>query len=924
MVDISVRLLGQVEVWAGQRPLPIAGRRQRLILAMLAMRAGRTVGVPELIAAVWDEDPPETARRQVQNGVSQLRAVLGHGDEVLASHPAGYRLRVPGDRVDVGRFRAEVAEARRLAAAARASDAGRAYRRALALWRGPALDGLGGALVGRHAATLDEERLCALEECVEQELLDGQADRLVAELTELMAQHPLRERFAAALMLALYRGGRQADALQVYQRIAATLAETLGVDPGPALRARHEAILRNRPDLDPRERDGPALRPAQLPATNAQFVGREREIGVLDLRLSKHGGHPILITGSAGVGKTALAVHWAHRVAHRFPDGQFYVNLRGFDLGAAAMDPADAVRGFLDALEVRPERIPAGLDARTALYRSLLAGRRAIVVLDNARDAAQVRPLLPGSPTCQVLVTSRNQLAGLVATEGAHPLALDVLTTDEARLLLIRRLGADRVAAEPGAVDEIIVRCARLSLALTVVAARAAIPPGFPLAVLAKDLAEAQTAFDALSAEDPATDVRAVFSWSYRILGPDTARLFRLLGLHPGPDIALPAAAGLAGVPVTQAKPLLTELSRANLLTEHSPGRYALHDLLRAYAGELAHTHDTEQARHAATHRLLDHYVHTACAAAKLISPQRPPIDLPPAQPGVTLAHLTDHGQALDWFAAEHRVLLTTLDTAAREGFDSHIPPLVWFMDTYFQRRGHFQDFASTNRAELAAAHRMADRPSQSRTHRALAAALTELGPDGGAWSHFQRALRLSRRLGDTAGQAAVHTSLAWMLARQGQHARARRHARRSLDLFTAADLRGGQARALNAIGWYSALLGSYEHTVRYCRRSLAIHRELGDAFGEAGALDSLGYAHRHLGEHQRALACYEQAITLYAAIGERFGEAETLAHAGDTHADLHHTDRAREAWQRSLRILDELGHHDADEVRAKLDRLAL
>ena len=458
----------------------------------------------------------------------------------------------------------------------------------------------------------------------------------------MAAEYPLDEQVHAQLMVALYRTGRQADALSVYRRLRRTLAEELGIDPGQALRELETAILRQDPSLDTpapaialRPAAPAALVPAQLPPTVAAFAGRSTELASLDAILPRQGqGGPgqdaavviSVIAGTAGVGKTALAVHWAHRVAARFPDGQLYVNLRGFDPCGPAADPAQALRGFLDAFALPPERIPASLDAQMALYRSLLAGKRVLVVLDNARDAEQVRPLLPGSPGCLAIVTSRNHLTGLIATQGAHPLDLDLLTPAEARELLARRLGTGRAGGEPEAVDEIIAGCAGLPLALTIAAARAATSPGFPLDVFAAELREASRVLDPFDAGDVATDVRAVFSWSYRALSPDAARLFRLLSLHPGPDITVTAAASLAGIPAARARALLAELTRGHLLAEPRPGQYAFHDLLRAYATEQTHAHDDDDARRSAAGRVLDHCLHAAHAAATLIDPYFAPV----------------------------------------------------------------------------------------------------------------------------------------------------------------------------------------------------------------------------------------------------------------------------------------------------------
>jgi len=674
--------------------------------------------------------------------------------------------------------------------------------------------------------------------------------------------------------------------------------------------------------------------PAQLPADVFAFTGREQELTDLERLVSapadrtdaasQAGGESTAVvisavSGTAGVGKTALAVHWAHRVAVRFPDGQLYVNLRGFDPGGSPKDPAEAIRGFLDALAVPPQRIPVGLDAQSALYRSLLSNRRMLVMLDNARDAEQARPLLPGTPTCLVLVTSRNQLASLI-TAGAHLLTLDLLSVPEARELLSRRLGHDRVGAEPRAVEEIITHCARLPLALTIVAARAATHPRFPLQVLADELRDTRTRLDALSQVDTTIDIRAVFSWSYNTLTDDAARLFRLLGSQPGPDISTAAAASLAGLPPPQARPLLAELARAHLVVEHTPGRYTFHDLLRAYAADIARTTDPDGPRQAAIHRLLDHYLATAYAADRILNPTREPITTPPHQPGVSPEHLTDPGQALAWFTTEHAVLLAATCHAAETGFDTHAWQLPWALTTFLDRQGHWLDLATAQHTALDATRRLADLPGQARTHRYLARAYTLLGRNHDADTHYRDALDLYGQSGDHGGQVPIHLNLALVAERQGRYADALEHSRRALELSRIARTKVGQANALNAIGWYQTLLGDHRQAIEDCQQALALLQEIGDLHGEATTWDSLGYAHHHLGRYQEAVTCYQHAIDLYRNVGDRYEEAATLTRLGETHHATNDPLAAHETWQRALDILDELDHPDADHLRARLD----
>jgi tetratricopeptide (TPR) repeat protein len=667
--------------------------------------------------------------------------------------------------------------------------------------------------------------------------------------------------------------------------------------------------------------------PAQLPGDVPGFAGRAAQLAHLDTVLAAAAAQAptaVVITavsGTAGVGKTALAVRWAHRVADRFPDGQLYVNLRGFDPGGQVMSPATAVRGFLDALGVPADRIPADPDAQTALYRSLLVGKRMLVVLDNARDADHARPLLPGTPTTLAVVTSRNQLTGLVAADGAHPLTLDLLTDDEAHELLARRIHRARIAAEPEAVKEIIAACARLPLALALVAARAATHPTFDLAALAAELAGAGGRTGRLDAGDVLTQVRAVFSWSYTTLTPPTARLFRLLGLHPGPDTSAAAAASLIAAPLADTRQLLAELTRAGLLTEHTPGRYSSHDLLRAYAADLTQAVDPDGERRAATTRLLDHYAHTAHTVDRLSNPARDPIQLPFASPatGAAPEQPADLRAALGWLTAEYPILLAAQRLAAAAGFDTHTWQLSWALDTFLGRRGHWHDLAGAWQTALAAADRLGNLAATAYAHRGLALVSTQLGDFGDANTHLRRALNLFTEASDVVGQAHTHLDLGRLWARQDRTDRALDHAQQALTLHRATGHRRGQAVALNAVGWCYALVGDHTRSLTYCRRALTLSQTTGDRYGEAATWDSLGYAHHHLGQHTEAADCYQHSLALRRHLGDRYNEATTLTHLGDTHHAAGQPDAARTPWTDALTILTDLDHPDVEAVRAKL-----
>jgi tetratricopeptide (TPR) repeat protein len=668
--------------------------------------------------------------------------------------------------------------------------------------------------------------------------------------------------------------------------------------------------------------------PRQLPAAVRHFAGRATELAALAelVQETTHATGQVVvlaIEGTAGIGKTTLAVHWAHQVADRFPDGQLYVNLRGFDPTGQTMPANEAILRFLEAFAVPTDQIPTTLEARAALYRSVLAGKRVLVLLDNAREAEQIRPLLPGTPGCLVVVTSRAQLTSLVASEAAHWLTLDVLTPAEGRQLLEDRLGRQRLAAEPRAVDDIIARCARLPLALSIVAARAATRPTHPLARLAAELGQVRGCLDAYNGGDPTTDVRSVFSWSYQRLSPEAAGLFRFLGLHPGPDIGTLAAVTLAAKPPERVHRLLTELTRTNLITEHQPDRYTFHDLLRAYATELANTNDSEELRHAATRRLLDHYLYTAHAASRQLDPHRSdPITPTPPGPGVVTADVSDHERALAWFAVEQPVLLAVVEAAAATGLDTYAYQLVRNLAIFLTRQGRWPELIAAQRTALAAAERLGDPAAQAYAHRSLGIMAVELSEHEEAERHLRAALDLFGAAGDRTNEAQTHIGFSRELERRGRYREALKHAMQAHDLYQAADHLTGQANALNSIGWCHALLGEYHQALVMCGQAIALVRKTGDRWVEAAVWDSTGYAHHHLGDHQRAAACYQRALDMCRELGARHNETDILIHLGETQRAAGDRAAARAAWQEALSIGTELNHPDTAEIITRLRRL--
>jgi DNA-binding SARP family transcriptional activator/tetratricopeptide (TPR) repeat protein len=952
---VEFGVLGPVEVWVDGRAVAVGHARQRAVLAVLLLDAGRAVPAEVLIDRVWGEDPPPAVRNGLYGYVARLKALLASGQDPgvsLSRRPGGYLLQAGPGRVDLGRFRRLVADA--AAAAGDDERAGAALGQAVGLWRGPALGGLDSPWLNAMRATLELERAGAVADLNEIRLRRGEHGALAGELAARAADSPADERLVGQLMVALYRCGRQAEALRWFEQTRQYLAGELGADPSPPLAALHQQILRADPVLAaPSTPARPAAPvPRELPADVPAFTGRAAELTELDRlllagraidasRAAVPGGpagcpaqtgngtgrsatvsrEPTAVisavSGTAGVGKTALAIHWAHQAAGRFPDGQLHVNLRGYD-PASPVTAAGALAGFLRTLGVPGSDIPPGQDERAARYRSLLAGKRMLVVLDNASTAEQVRPLLPGTGGCAVVVTSRDALAGLVARDGAARLDLDLLPPAEAAALLTQLIG-EPARADPHAAAALARQCARLPLALRVAAEQAAARPRVPLADLVADLAGQQRRLDLLdAAEDPRTAVRAVFSWSYQQLSAQAARMFRLLGIHPGPDISVPAAASLAATAEAGARRLLGELARAHLIAEHLPGRYAFHDLLRAYAAEQAHT-DTGTSRREATGRVLDHYLHTAAHADRVLEPAKEPVILAAPRPGAAPGQPADHQQALAWFEAEHQVLLAAISLAAGSGFDVHAWQLPWAMASFLQTRGHWQEWAATQRTALAAATRLGDAAAQALSGRLLANACTNLGDHDQALGHYASSLTLYQRLGNHLGEARIHHNLGLLADRQDRCADALRHAEQALRLYQAIGDKASEAGVLNDIGWYHSRLGDYQRARAFCCQALTLCAEAGYQWLEGYIWDSLGYAEHHLGNLAEAATCYQRALSLHREFGDRFYEASTLTHLGDTGYAVGELAQAREAWQQALAILDNLQHPDAGQVRAKL-----
>ncbi|MEV4880115.1 AfsR/SARP family transcriptional regulator [Streptomyces cyaneofuscatus] len=966
-------VLGPVGAWLGPVEVKLGGPQQRVVMAVLLLRRPFPVPAEDLVAAVWGERPPPSAVNQLRIYVHRLRRALEEAapssEPLIESVGSGYRLRIADGSLDLAVFQETVSAGQRVLR----TDSVRAralLREALALWQGGALAGLPGAWAQAQRLRLEQGRLDALESAYRAGLDTGAHDDITAEVSQVVAEHPLDERFRELLMLALYRSGRQAAALEVYAQTRTLLAEELGIEPGPDLRRLHERILRADTGLPApagafglgadgehpvaggkdlgaggkdlaaagsgaaaRDHSGPAagralVVPAQLPYDLPVFSGRRQELAELAdvAEAGRHGGTGTVlcvVAGSAGVGKTAFAVHAAHGLARDYPDGQIHLDLHGFDAHESPVPPGRALRSVLEAFGVPADRLPDDVDARAALYRSLLAGRRVLILLDNARDSRQVRRLLPSSPGSLTIVTSRDQLSGLVVRNGAHHLRLEALSAAEAHGLLVRRLGAACVDADPAATALVVERTAGLPLALALVAARAATRRVTGLTAIAAELREVPVTLDALSSADSSLDVRSVFSWSYEALSPGAARLYRLSSLAPSPGCSATALAALAGLPVPRTRTLLDELTAAHLVDEPEPGRFVSHDLLREYAAELLAAHDGTDAPAAAFRRMLAHYLGTAYTAARTLWVNLPPLELHPEAAEAPVADVADGERALAWFAAESESLPHLVERAgAAERCERQTWQLAWSLMDHLQREGRWDEQIATQHTALDAASRAGDRVGRAHALRNLARACAQAGRLDEAQHHLTDALEVFGELGDLVGQARSHGNLALVLTRRGEHAAALPHVHRAVEQFRAAGDRVGQANALNNLGWTYAGTGAFPEALRYCRQALDLLRDAGDRVAEAATWDSLGYVHHRLGDHIRALDCYRRALGLDRQLGDDYNGAETLTHLGETKLAMGDAEGAEEAWNTALSVFDDLDPEAARRVRALLSGL--
>ena len=930
------RILGPVEVWTGEGWSSIGAAKQRSVLATLLLRPGEPVSLDVLIDEVWPDKAPARAANLVSVYVHHLRKLIGDGEgRVLVTRAPGYQVVLGPGELDADRFAALVADGRQALASGAAERAAGLLSEAIELWRGRALaDVPATSQVAAEADRLEESRIEALELRAEASLARGRHAEVVPEVRRLLADHPLRERLWALLMRGLYGAGRQAEALEVYERARNTIADELGVDPGADLQQLYQQILNaddGQATLAP-PRGGPVPAPlpvpAQLPAAIPDFTGRSEQVERLGELLAGAGSEDspgavrvVLVVGSGGLGKTALAVHAAHLLAGQFPDGQLYANLLG---ATDPADPAEVLARFLRDLGVDGPRIPLSEEERAAQFRTRLAGRRVLVVLDDARDAAQVQPLLPGSASCSVLVTARGALHELV---GSRVIDLDVLPAREARMLFGVVAGEERAAAEPAATEAVLKACAGLPLAIRIAGARLARRGGRTVRALADRLSDERRRLDELRMGNLA--VRASFEVSFTSLpGPDTpggldpARAFRLLGLWTGPSIGLPAASGLLGEPERAAAGALEVLVDAHLLEAPDLDTYRFHDLLRVYAADRALTEESEADRLEAINRVLSWYLYTAEAAAQVISGQRRQVPLGRVPARLRPLAFATLEEALAWCERERPELMAAVRLAAASGLHELAWKLPAAAMVFYGRRSHWADWVTTHEIGLASTRSIGDRLAE-------AWMLNNLGMAYGvqrreeSLGYFEQAIALSRELGNGPGEAQAVTNIANTYFRLGNFAEARGAALRSLDIERRVGDRFGEGIALGILGSACRELGEYDEAINYLHQALEISRELGDRDGEAECLKDLGEAYLGLGRTKDAIGRMEDALAIWQSIGGRSGQAATLQRLGEAQLRAGDAGKARSLLAQAIDLYDDLRDHvQAAEVRAELAKM--
>ncbi len=903
---VEYRLLGPVEVWADGQRLDAGQPRQPAVLAALLVDAGRVVPVETLIGRVWGQTAPDNARATLRTHLSRIRRLMEQagedGDSVAAlSHiSGGYQLQVDRDQIDLHLFR-------RLAGTTGRTDRTgtpvESLRTALALWRGQPLAGIDGEWADRMRETWGRERVDAATAWARAELAHANPGPVLATLPDLASDNPLVEPLTEVLMRALHAAGRTSDALDLYTRIRTRLAQELGTDPGPELQKLHQALLRG--EVEPASPVAPSAPvPRQLPTPPQMFRGRAMELAELDKIDDASTVVITAIDGMAGVGKTALALRAAHQMIDRYPDGQLFIDLRGYTHDVPPTEPGEALDRMLRSLGVSGEQIPADPDERAGLYRSRLADRRVLIVLDNAATEAQVAPLLPGAPGCLVLITSRRRLSGLDHT---HTLSLDTLPLPDAITLLRLSVGDARLAGQPpDLVSELVELCGRLPLAIRIAAARLRSHSTWALEHLVERLRDQQHRLVELAAGQ--RSVTATLDLSYQHLETDVQRAYRLLGLHFGPEVDPYATAALLDATLLEAGQVLEQLLEAHLLQEPVPGRYQFHDLTRAHAASTATRDETEDGGRSALDRLLDYYRHTAAAAMDAIHPyereQRPQV--PPARtPSPTLP---DPASALTWLDSELPNLLAAASYATQHGSPAHLLDLSTILHRHLRSRGHFRDAETLHEQALTIARDTGNREAAMDALVDLGHAHRWQGRYERATDHYQQALQLTRVTGNRNAEQAALAGLGHIDLMQGRYESATGHYQRLFDVAHGSGDHPAKLNALVGLGYAHRLHGRYEDATDHFQQALQLARSIGHQAIELDALVGLGVLHLRQGRYEDATDHFQQALRLARSTGDRDSEQSALEGLGDVHRRQGRYEQATDDYQRLLELADESG----------------
>jgi DNA-binding SARP family transcriptional activator len=876
---VEFRILGPVELWAAGQRRPLGSPKEACVLAVLLYTAPRPVSPETLVDRVWGAGPPNKARESLWAYIARLRRILVDvGDARLVSRSGLYVLETDPENIDLRRFRQLRNQARAIAESGDKRHAAELLREADQLWLGEPLAGIAGDWARQTRDVLEQERLTAIMDRITAELELGNEADLARELSELAQQHPLTEPIVEHLMVALYRTGRQAEALEAYRQARQRLVSEIGTEPGLGLRTLHQRILQGDQSLaaTPGAWATHRVAPNNLPRDIPDFIGREEELNTLAEATGSEQARTSLtvvaIDGMAGVGKSTLAIHAAHRSAARFPDGQILLRLYAHDPYEEPVDPATALETLLRVTSApgsESKILPPSVEERAALWREQVANRRMLIVLDDAASRDQIQPLLPGAPGCLVLITSRRRLAGL---PGARSLSLDVLRPPDAADLFTRIVGPQR-CVDTDAVAEIVRLCGYMPLAIQVVASRLRHRPAWTVADLAQRLTTTQHRLGEIRGEE--LEVASSFELSCRYLTREQQRAFRGLGCYPGPDFSLYAAAAASGASLSDTERVLESLVDYHLLEESGHGRFRCHDLVREYSVELADREDTEATRHAVTRRLLDFYLYQADRADRILYPHRRRIAVEVSNVPAATLFLTTQSQALDWMEAERLNLLSAVQYAAAHDLPVHARLLPHAMARFLEDGGYWQDAAQ--------AHGVA--------------------------------LDMWRAAADVGGEAQAHVDLCLSRVRAGSVEDALMHGQAGLDAFRALGDERGQAEALDRLGVAFWLVAQYPDALLRFEESLDLHRATGDTYGEAEVLGHMGIQNWHLGHYRESLEAFERALLLFRGIGDPRGEAKMLNNIGDVEQSLGAYDEALAHYRQALPTANQIGGHQAEAV---------